>query len=316
MHDAGLSSQVSLATVEVLANLRRQAPHLASRLELWLRQISPDGDPAHHFTHVRMFPILQLPQWLAGTVPCVSDPGFHAAVTLSSVCGYYCIRLIDNIMDGEASSEISVLPAVGFFCAQFQSVYQGYFPADHPFWKHFHALWQESCESAIRDAESREIDWVAFQRVSSRKFCAAGIPLVAACYRYDRPDLIAPWLQFTDGLARWSQLVDDVVDWHTDLSRKRATYFLSEGARRKGTSESLEQWVVHEGFAWGVETLRKWMLDLRSQARALGSATLESYLEHRNALFMQQAAEIELGLSSLAELALILELEPTGVARS
>jgi hypothetical protein len=315
MHDAGLHSQASLAILEILAKLRRRAPHLASRTERWMRRISPDGDPAHHFTHPRMFPILQLPQWLAGTLSGVPDIDFHAALTVSSVCGYYYIRLVDNIMDGDTGLEISVLPAAGFFCAEFQSVYQRYFPAGHTFWQHFDKLWQESCESAARDAESRDIDWIGFQRVSSRKFCAAGIPLVATCFRYDRADLITPWSQFTDAFARWSQMLDDVLDWHTDFSQKRSTYFLSEGARRKQSLESLEEWAVRDGFAWGVKTLEKWMLELHSQVSALGNSDLESYLKQRAARFAQQAAGIQAGFASLAELASILELAPTGIAQ-
>jgi hypothetical protein len=315
MQSAAIHSQASLAIADFLSDLRRSSPHLAAAMEFWMRQISPDGDPACHFTHPRMFPVLQLPQWLAATLPIAPDPQFHLGLTVSSICGYYHIRMIDNIMDADLAVAPGALPALGVFSARFQAAYQRFFPADHPFWQHFHKLWQESCENAARDAQSGDIDCTWFHNVSSRKFCAAGIPLVAACYRYDRPDLIAPWLQFTDAFARWSQMLDDLLDWHTDFSQQRSTYFLCEGARTKMASDSLQQWVISEGFAWGVATLQEWMLALRSQARSLGSQDLESYLSKRATLLVQQAADIQEGFVALTELASVLEFVPADISQ-
>ncbi len=309
MNNANLIPRVSSAIEQMCSALRAQAPFLSCEVLRWIRQISPNADPAAAFAHMRMFPLLQLPEWLAGTLNAPPDPEFQQSLIASSVSGYYYIRLIDDVMDRDRDHqlELSILPAAGFFSSQFQVFYHAHFPPQHAFWRKFHELWIASCESSAHDASLRMVDWSEFERVASRKYSAAGIPVAAVCYHYDRPDLIAPWVEFTNQLARWSQMLDDLLDWHADRRGHRATLFLSEGERMKRAGESLDQWVVREGCAWGFDLLEQWMHHLRSSAAELGSASLQAYLGHREAWLQEQKTVMLKGFATLSQLAAILQ---------
>ena len=119
MNNANLIPRVSSAIEQMCSALRAQAPFLSCEVLRWIRQISPNADPAAAFAHMRMFPLLQLPEWLAGTLNAPPDPEFQQSLIASSVSGYYYIRLIDDVMDRDRDHqlELSILPAAGFFPA-------------------------------------------------------------------------------------------------------------------------------------------------------------------------------------------------------
>jgi hypothetical protein len=309
MENTNLNARITAAIERVRSTLQGQAPFLSREVGRWMREISPDGDPSAHFTHLRMFPILQMPEWLVETLPIKPDLEFQQSLFNSSVNGYYYIRLIDDVMDGDRrrSLELSILPAAGFFCSQFQSFYQAHFPQQHEFWRMFLELWTASCESAAHDSSLRSVDWSEFEKVSSRKYSAAGIPVAAACYYYNCTELMTPWLEFTNDLARWSQMLDDLLDWYGDRHDQRATYFLSEGERRKRAGESVDQWVAREGCMWGFCLLEQWMSALHSRARELGSTSLKAYLGQREVWLLQQKSEMLKGFAAISQLASILE---------
>ena len=312
MDNANLTARVAAAIERVCSTLQSQAPFLSREVSRWVRQISPNDDPPSHFTHPRMFPILQLPAWLGEAIPdehpIKPDLEFEQSVIDSSVNGYYYIRLTDDVMDGDRDRnlELSILPAAGLFCSQFQFYYQAYFPPQHEFWRMFHELWIASCESAARDGSFSVVSWSDFEQVASRKYSAACIPVAAVCYHYDRPDLIAPWLGFTNDFARWAQMLDDLLDWHQDRRDRRATYFLSEGERRKRGGESLEQWVAREGHIWAFDLLEQWMRALNARAAELGSASLRAYLGQREDWLRQQKSTMLKGFEAISRLAEIL----------
>jgi hypothetical protein len=312
MDNLDLTSDVAAAIERIRSTLQTQAPFLSHATWQWMRQISPNGDPASHFTHLRMFPLLKLPEWMVETLPVRPDSDFQHSLIHSSINGYYYVRLTDDVMDGDRDHklELSILPATGFFCSQFQIFYQAYFPSQHVFWQKFHELWIAFCESAAHDASLTTVSGSDFERVSSRKYSAAGIPVAAACYHYDRVDLLTPWLEFTQSLARWSQMLDDMLDWYWDRRDQRATYFLSEGKKRKCEGESLDEWIAREGFAWGFGMLDQWMGDLREKAGALGSSGLRAYLGRREAWLQQQKLAMQNGFAAISQLATILQQAP------
>ena len=312
MDNANLTARVAAAIERVCSTLQGQAPFLSCEVSRWIREISPNGDPCAHFTHLRMFPLLQLPEWLLETLPVKPDVEFQESLIDSSVSGYYYIRLTDDVMDGDRDRylELSILPAAGFFCSQFQFYYQAYFPQQHEFWHMFYELWIASCESAARDGSFSTVSWSDFEQVASRKYSAAGVPVAAVCYHYDRPDLIGPWLGFTNDFARWSQMMDDLLDWHQDRRDGRATYFLSEGERRKRGGESLEQWVAREGHSWAFDLLEQWMRTLNARAAELGSTGLQEYLGRREDWLRQQKSTMLKGFAAISRLADVLKQAP------
>src|SRR5713101_4531060 len=309
MYNANLNSRVSAAIERICSTLQTHAPFLSREVSRWIRQISPNGDPQAHFSHLRMFPLLQLPEWLVETLPVEPDCAFQKSLIYSSVNGYYYIRLTDDVMDGDRDRklELSILPTAGFFCSQFQFFYQVHFPPQHAFWPNFHELWIASCESAAHDASLSTVSWSDFERVASRKYSAACIPVAAVCHYYDHPELLAPWLEFTQSLARWSQMLDDMLDWHSDRRDQRATYFLSEGERRKRDGESLDQWVAREGCTWGFDILDQWMGGMRTGAAELSSTGLQAYLGQREIWLQGQKTVMLNGFATVSRLADILE---------
>jgi hypothetical protein len=210
--------------------------------------------------------------------------------------------MIDNLMDGHTTIEPRILPALNFFYTEFQRPYQRHFAPEHPFWDHFTATWFASAEVTIRDARAETIDRDHFMQVTARKTCAVKIPIAAVCYRYERPDLIPPWAQLVDLFGCWHQMHNDLFDWRKDTEMQTRTYFLSEAERRKMPAESLADWVIREGFAWGMETLAAWMAELEARSDGLDSPDLLDYLNARDALLSERHREVAAGLQSAAQL--------------
>jgi hypothetical protein len=276
-----------------------------------MRRISPTGEPAGHFEHPRMFPLLQLPEWVVESLGTRRDQEFHEAITYSSVCGYYYTRLIDNFMDSNISAQrgkASLLPAAGILASEFQFVYQTYFLPEHEFWNYFRAIWFAAAESAVHDSVLHVVTEESFERISSQKFVAAGIPVAAACFFYNQPNAFGDWNAFAHSLGRWSQMFDDILDWHEDREHGRATWFLSEAQRRKQHAESHDEWIIREGNAWGFSLLRKWMEDLLAQADRLGSLSVREFLLQRQLLSQGKERDLAAGYAALAQLAGILQL--------
>ena len=299
--------QIAAAIEELRAGLRDRLPALAARVSRWMDDISPNGQAARYFAHPQMFPMLQLPSWLAGTICDERDTAFHAGLVYSTANGYYYIRLLDNLMDGHATVERELLPAATFFHTEFCVVYQRYFGPYHPFWRMFTRFWLACSESVAKEAALDSMRFQDFAEISAGKFAAAKIPLSAVACRYRRPDVLPLWLQFCDALACWTQMLDDLFDWYDDLERKGCTYLLSEAVRRKSGNESVEAWMMREGFSWGVRCLRDQMLEVRRLAHKLRCPALVEYLEKREGIVQAEVTEISKGLGSLKELAAVLE---------
>ncbi len=303
-----LASQIDAVVDRIGAVLGASSPTFANQVLRWIRRISPGGEPAAHFLNVRMFPILQLPDFVLESLVVAPDERFHQSLISSTVHGYYYIRLIDGIVDGDRDFDLErkILPVAGYFLSEFQLGYQKHFSAEHEFWQVFRRIWTASAASSADDAMQRAVDFSEFERVSSRKFSAAGIPVAATCHYYGRADLLPAWLELVDGLGRWSQMVDDILDWHQDRSLGRATYFLTEGERQRRREESLEEWILREGCDWGFDLLHQWMKQMQESSAQLGSPGLMEYLAGRKAWAAEQHLALRKGLAELARLVGIL----------
>lgn len=287
MYDQELSRIIDAALVRMQTEMEQAAPFLAQRVCAWMTDLG-NGSPPDYFKHPLGFPMLLVPWWLEKTLHASPDTAFQADLVYSTINGYYYIRLIDNLMDGHATVELELLPALGFFHTQFQAAYRRYFDHRHPFWEFFERVWFQSAEATIKDAGLKDLDREQFFQVSARKTCAAMIPATAVCYKYEHQDLIAPWSQFLDLFGRWHQMWNDVVTWRKDVENGTRTYFLSEADRARQPTESVAEWVFRRGFDWGMETLLAWMADLRSMAQGLNSPDLVAYLDQREAMVRVQ----------------------------
>jgi len=298
-----MTSRIDAAFARMDARLRA-TPELRRRVFEWLVRLSPSADPVDYFRQPRTLPILSLPEWVGQGLGAAADDAFHDDLTYSTIAGYCHIRLLDDVMDGDPAADPMLLPAAGFFHAEFQQAYATYFEPRHPFWEWFSALWFGAIEATIADAKLGAITLEQFQEISALKVSPAKIPIVATCLRHDRPDALPARLDLCDRLGCIAQMTDDLFDWQDDLEHAgRTTYFLSEAERRRDREEPLAAWVLREGFAWGVDTIQSWYDSLRDNAQALGGDGLVQHLNKEATALTDRAAQLIPGYRALASLA-------------
>ena len=302
MYDPQLSDLVTAAVARLQTEMAQAAPVMAHHVARWMQYLSGTARPENYFKHPQAFPSLLLPWWLEKTICDSPDLPFQADLAYSTINGYYAIRLIDNLMDGHATVELKLLPALSFFQTQFQAVYRPYFAADQPFWDSFNTIWFHSAEATLQDATLTDLDARQFEQVSAQKVCAAKIPLAAACYRHSRPDLIEPWSHLVDLLGCWHQLLNDLFGWHRDYACQTRTYFLAEAERRREADEPVAGWVAREGFGWAIGKSYGWMSALKVLADDLHSPELIAYLETRETMLHRQTQEVTAGLETISKI--------------
>ena len=281
-----LSHIISNAVTRLHTEIKLAAPFMARQVIPWIKHLAGAHLPASYFTHPLAFPSLLLPWWVEKPLAPAPTAALQADLAYSTINGYYHIRLIDNLMDGHATVERQLLPALNFFHTQFQSSYRPYFDHSHPFWPLFNAVWFRSAEAAMQDAGLTTIDRHQFEQIAAQKVCAAKIPAAAVCYYHNRPNSIEPWSDFIDRFGGWHQFYNDLFDWHKDLTNHTPTYFLSEANRHKRANESILGWVARRGFAWGVHTLQTQMVDLKTLAQNLHSPDAVNYLNASQSMLL------------------------------
>jgi hypothetical protein len=324
--------------------LTAHAPTLVRKVNAWMSHLSPTGEPADYFLQPNSFPLLPLIGWAATSFALdaqaqddtqAADTQFIADVVYSTASMYYYIRLLDNVMDGHATTEAQILPAMAFFHTEFQSAYQRYFPPDHPFWLLFRSEWLAGSEAVARELELASFTRADFETVSVAKLSAARIPVAAVAFRANAADRLAAWDAFTVALSRWSQMEDDLFDWHHDLRHGKSSYFLTE-ARRNCAADSattasvnigvthfadaanfthsghnsdaaLAAWIVQFGFDQEIETLRRELFILRDLAETLHSTHILNYLDCRRVMLDSERVRITTAFKTLAEIAGITE---------
>jgi hypothetical protein len=306
------SRVIRAAFVRLYENLDKAGAFLAQQVLGWLEAMRGEIPPEEVYKHPLSYPMLLFPWWVEKSLRQAPDPAWQTDLVYSTVNGYYAIRMIDNLMDGHTTVELQILPLLNFFYTEFQRPYQRHFAPEHPFWDYFAATWFASAEVTIVDARAETIDRDHFAQVTAQKTCAVKIPIAAVCYRYERPDLIAPWAQLVNLFGCWHQMYNDLSDWLKDLELQTRTYFLSEARRRKAAAESIPDWVIREGFAWGIETLATWMVQMQAMGDDLDSPDVLAYLNARDALLSEKQKKVAAGLQSAAQLLAVLRQAAAG----
>ncbi len=297
-----LERAITSAVHRLEQTLDQHLPLSKSFLKDWLKYLSGTKDAADYYRHMPISPMFWFPWFLEKSFTKTPIPALQADLVESTVNGYYYIRLIDNLTDHHATVELELLPALGIFHTQFQQPYQKYFDHAHPFWEFFRATWFHSADVTIMDTKSVQPDQKQFIERAAQKICAIKIPLAAVAYVYDRPEDIQPWSQLVDDFGRWHQMNSDLFHWHEDLSQEVPTYFLFEAQSRKTTGESPADWVLREGFQWGLNLLEVWMAGVLEQARKLNNQDLIEYLLYRQAASRKAGQEVLTALPSASML--------------
>jgi hypothetical protein len=306
LYEAGFRKMVDDACIRIQTELMHRAPFLGEEVCRWMSHLSPTSDASEYFLQPRTFPLLLLPGWAARSFAAAPDTEFLADVVYSTVNGYYSIRLLDNFMDGHGTVELKILPAIAFFHTEFQATYHKYFAAAHPFWKIFRAAWFCGSEAVTREFDLDRIDEAEFERVTVVKLAGARIPLAAVAFRHDAGEQLQCWEKFALALARWSQMEDDLFDWHDDLRHGKTSHFLTEARRNRGL-ETVEGWVIREGFQRGIASLQRELDALRHLVPPLNSTDVVRYLDLRETMLDGLKARIGAAFQILKDVASITE---------
>lgn len=284
----------------VMTRLEVDMPRTAGDLQEWARTLAGSDEPADYFLHPVAFPLMLLPWWAERQLNGEAQPEFQLDLIESNACLYYYVRLVDNVMDGHATIERSLLPATGYFVNRFRSNYLNHFPMDHPFWEFFDSTWASFCDVTAADGKLSEIDRETFTSLVARKVSAAKIGVAAVCHRHETPGSVSLWSNWIDLFGCWHLFREDLFDWQQDLKLDNSTYFLSEAKRRKEQGELEVAWMAREGLDWGFEQLDSWMEDLR-QMTFVPADTVE-YLDFREDEALSQREKILPALETILQL--------------
>ncbi len=295
-YDPALGQTLDAAVARICEALQQSMPLAGGEIIAWMRQLAGGGEPQAYFHHLRGSPMFLFPWYLEKHIHSERDPSLQFDLVYSTINGYYWIRLIDNLIDGQSTNEMELLPALGFFHTEFQRTYQKHFPAEHPFWNYFATVWFHSADVTMKDSRTTDLDREQFVQIAAQKICAIKIPLAAVCYIHSRAELIPAWANFVDLFGCWHQMYNDLFHWYEDFTLHTPTYFLSEAARRKEIEESVPDWVIREGFAWGSNILGTWMQELQLRATELQNHDLSKYLTFRGDFLHREVEETQAAL--------------------
>jgi len=296
MYDPKLSAIIREAFLRLQVLMLETGPTLGQRISHWTRTVTKADHPEEAFKSPGSFPMLLFPWYAEQSLHPEPDSAFQADLVYSTVNGYFYIRLMDNLMDGHGEEGLDLMPALGFFHTQFQNPFLRYFKHDHLFWEFFNSTWLHSAEVTLRDAGLAQIDRALFEEVSAQKTCAAKIPIAAVFYRNEQLARMERWMNFVDLFGRWHQMWNDLFDWVKDTQYRTETYFLSEARRRMGPDEPLVDWVIREGFEWGMTVLDGWMAEMQRLVGELECPQLDDYLTERKIMLSNQEAGISQAL--------------------
>jgi hypothetical protein len=302
IYEPALDAVIDAAFERLHETLDSAGPTVAARVRAWMESMGGIDAQISGYKHPRSYPMLLLPWWAEKTIQNPPDAARQTDLVYSTINGYYAIRLIDNLMDGHATVELGLLPALHVFSAEFARVYHDRFAGGHPFWVDFHEIWYGSAELTLRDAGAVQIDRTHFEQVTARKTQAVSIPIAAVCYSLDCPGRLPAWREFVDLFGRWHQMSNDLFDWRKDLELGTKTYLLAEAERRAELDETILAWLARAGFAWAVSQLDGWMARLGESAHALDSPDLLAYLDTRDQMLAAAASEWGPALEAVSRL--------------
>lgn len=296
-----LKRAIAAGVTRICAELDEWMPLTTAQVKKWLVYLAASKRPEDYYLRRGDLPMFLFP-WFLEKSRGNPDTAFMRERVFSTLNGFYYIRLLDDVTDHHAPGQVSLLPALGFFHTQFQSPYQKYFSAGHSFWDYFRRVWFHSADVTMRDLQFRRINRRQFVQIAAQKICAVKIPVAGVAFRYGQADVLESWSQFMDVYSCWHQMSNDMFHWHEDLSLDTATFFLSEAARRKRERETIPDWVIREGFDWGLEALDEWMVQARELAGEVESTELMHYLKYRSESVTRQANAMRGTLQTAATL--------------
>jgi hypothetical protein len=267
---------------ECLDQLRRElvcwSPLSAPEIQAWMaRQNAPDP-PELSFSRLKAH-FLLIPRFLELSIRGSADPEFQRQLVYSSLNAYYFARLLDNVADGQAPENASLLPMAAFFHYNFQTVYARCFELDSPFWACFRRLWIGMADVTVWASRSSMFSESDLRNATAGRIAAVKIPVAAVCFRYGRKDLLDRWFEFYDAFCCAHELLDDLIDCFSDIAAGRASYLLSETNRHRRFGETIESYLLRGGLEQGYAAVLEWLAEAQRLAEPLESELLMKFVQ-------------------------------------
>lgn len=294
-----LDPLIEAAATEIERAIAREMPGLAARARSWLRSLTTTGSIGDYYRHPRRFPMLRLPWWAVRDRAVARS--LLADVVRSTMAGYWFIRLLDDLVDGDPRARPDLLPLSALLHLEFQAGYQRHFPPDSPFWELFRTRWVRLADATARPAtDASPEDLLARARAT---IGAVVIPLRALTFAAGVPERFEAWADGVERLAEIEQVIDDLTDWQVDFERGQPNVLVALGLRRGGGA--IPAWVVREGFRVGLD-LGETLIDrARGPVAALDNGPLLAFLEGRRAALAELDAQTRPGLAQFAALSAV-----------
>jgi hypothetical protein len=239
------------------------------------------GYPEHLFLNPISTPVFMFPLWVEQSVSETQDVDFQYELAYASIALYFYVRILDDAMDGHFESG-SLLPLLTSLYAHFNRALQNLFPHGDPFWAYFYRLIDLSTEATVADFTAANLTTEDFLQLAPQKSYCVLIPIAAVLCRYKRHDQFERWSELWHAFSAWNQMQDDVRDWYLDQKNGLCTYLLSQAQRLKRKDESVEQWMVRDGYQWSIGVLNQFAKRARELATELNVPEMEEELEARS----------------------------------
>jgi hypothetical protein len=239
------------------------------------------GYPEHLFLSPFSTPVFMFPLWVEQSLSETHDVDFQYELAYASIALYFYVRILDDAMDGHFASG-SLLPLLTSLYAHFNRALQNLFPHGDPFWAYFYRLIDLSTEGMVADFTAANLTSEDFLQLAAQKSYCVLIPMAAVLCRYQRCDQFERWSELWHAFSAWNQMQDDVRDWYVDQKNGLCTYLLSQAQRLKRKDESVEQWMVRDGYQWSIGVLNQFAKRACELAAELNVPEMEEELEARS----------------------------------
>jgi hypothetical protein len=242
-----------------------------------VEQVS-QGDPDYLFLTPSSTPLFLFPLWVERSLSQTRDMAFQYELAYALVALYFYLRILDDAMDGSVESG-ALLPLLTSLFAYFNRALHNLFSDSDPFWDYFYRIIDLSTEGMVADFSAANIKSEDFLQLAGPKSYCVVIPIAAVLCKYKRCDQFERWSEFWHAFSAWNQMRDDVRDWYADKERNLCTYLLSQAQRLKQKDESVEQWMIRDGYRWSIGVLNQFAKRARDLTTELNVPEMEEELE-------------------------------------
>jgi hypothetical protein len=156
-----------------------------------------------------------LPYWLGEHVEVHMTDSQNFAV--ANIFGMMYYHLIDEMMDEQGAKSTQQLPLANLIHLEFIQIYNGYFPAESPFWYYFKKYITEWAEAVTHEQHQdyfhEKSNAIAHKAAPVKLSIVSSILLTGE----EDKDLITQLEDAVDTVLVTLQMVDDWQDWKKDL---------------------------------------------------------------------------------------------------